>query len=446
VSDPATAQSRGPAPTQRLFLLAALGLIPAAASVAWSELAWAAAAWDLGVLLAAVIDFFQSPPAAAIVVERRVEAVISAGVRNRVEVKLSAAPGVRGRLRGELRDTPAPGPVAYGARAPFDFEGEATVVWQLVPRTRGDLAFGDLHVRLLGPLGLCARQVLVPAATHVKVYPDLSALHQDAIALARAADAPAQRLIRRAADGREFESLREYRPGDDVRTLDWKATARRGKAMVRQHQPERNQTVLLLIDCGRAMAGVVDGRRKLDHAVDAALKVARVSLDQGDLVGVMAVGQTVRAWLPPRRGSEQLRAITHALYKIEATLEETDWGQAFALAFSQKVRRSLVLLVTDLLDLDASRALVQRTRRLVPRHLPLVASLIDEDVAQAVAQVPASVGDAHRRQVAARLEDDVLRTVAQLRDAGARVVRTNAAGLGPGAVNAYLDVKARGLL
>lgn len=440
------ARSRGPALTPRFFALALWGLLPAALSVVWPTLAWAAAAWDLGLLFTAALDFFRAPGPRALSVQRKVEPVLSAGVKNRVEVLLAAAPGERRRLWGELRDTPGPGPRAAGARSRFEVEGHGAVVWQLTPLVRGDLAFGDLHLRLFGPWGLCARQVVVPAAQQVKVYPDLSALHRDAMALARSSDAPAQRLLRRSAEGREFESLREYRPGDDVRTLDWKATARRGRVMVRQHQPERNQTVLLFIDCGRAMAGMALGRRKLDHAIDAALKVARVSLDQGDLVGVMAVGQSVRAWLPPRRGSEQLKAITHALYRVEATLEETDWGAAFTVAFGQKVRRSLVLLVTDLLDLDASRALVQRTRRLVPRHLPLVASLIDEDVAAAVAQVPETLGDAHRRQVAARLEDDVLRTVAQLRDAGARVVRTHAAGLGPGAVNAYLDVKARGLL
>jgi uncharacterized protein (DUF58 family) len=442
----AAARSRGPALAPRFFWLVLLGLLPAGLSVRWPDLAWAALAWDVGVCFAAAIDFFRAPGADALQVRRVVEPVLSAGIANRVEVKLSAAPGIAGRFVGEVRDTPGPGPEVDGVRAPFDFEGEATHRWHLTPKLRGDLAFGDLHLRLLGPWGLCARQVVVPAEERVKVYPDLTALHRDAVALARASDAPANRLLRRAAEGREFESLREYRPGDDVRTLDWKATARRGKAMVRQHQPEKNQTVLLLIDCGRAMAGLVDGRRKLDHAVDAALKVARVSLDQGDLVGVMAVGATVRAWLPPRRGGEQLRAITHALYRVEATLEETNWGAAFTLAFAQKVRRSLVLLVTDLLDHEASRALVQRTRRLVPRHLPVVASLVDEDVAAAVAQIPQTLSEAHCRQVAARLEDDVLRTVAQLRDAGARVVRTHARNLGPGAVNAYLDVKARGLL
>lgn len=438
-------QSRGPAPTPRLFALLALGLVPAGASAFWPELAWAAVAWDLAILLAGAGDFFLAPQADAVRAARAVEPVLSAGVRNKVTLELFGARGA-GRLRGEVRDALDPGPQLDGERQRFDFEDSARLVWHLTPLTRGDLRFGNLHLRLLGPLGLCARQVAVPAEVQVKVYPDLTALSRDALWLARTSDAPSTRLVRRPAEGREFESLREYRPGDDVRTLDWKATARRAKPMVRQHQPEKNQTVLLLIDCGRAMAGVVRGRRKLDHAVDAALRVARVSLDQGDQVGVMAVGATVKAWLPPARGNEQLRAITHALYRVEATLEETDWGRAFTLAFSQKVRRALVLLVTDLLDHEASRALVLRTRRLVPRHLPLVASLVDEDLSRLVQAIPDGVAAAHRRQVAARLEDDVLRTVAQLRDAGARVVRTHAGALGPAAVNAYLDVKARGLL
>lgn len=216
--------------------------------------------------------------------------------------------------------------------------------------------------------------------------------------------------------------------------------------MVRVHQPERNQVVLLMLDCGRHMAGEVLGRRKLDHAVDAALRLAKVSLDQGDLVGVMGFSTEVRTWLPPRKGADQLRAIAQALYRLDATLEESDYGQALDLAFSKGVKRTLVVTLTDLLDPDAAQALLKRTRRLVPRHLPLIASMQDDAVHQAAISMPASVIDAHRRRVASQLEADAKTTVARLRDAGARVVRSSAKDFGPTAVNAYLDIKARGLL
>jgi len=160
----------------------------------------------------------------------------------------------------------------------------------------------------------------------------------------------------------------------------------------------------------------------------------------------MAFATGVRAWLPPRKGKEHLRAITHALYRVEATLEESDYGAALDLAFARGVRRSLVVLLTDLLDAEASEALVKRARRLAPRHLPLVASLLDEDVHAAATAEPKEAGDAWRRVVASRLEEEARHTVATLRDGGAQVLRAPASAFGAATVNAYLDIKARGLL
>jgi uncharacterized protein (DUF58 family) len=306
--------------------------------------------------------------------------------------------------------------------------------------------FGDIHLRLLGPLGLCARQIRVPAERVVKVYPDLSALTQEALALARASDAPAERVQRRQGEGREFESLREYRNGDDYRTIDWKASARRARTMVRVYQPERNQPVLLMLDCGRHMAGKVDGRRKLDHAVDAALRLAKVSLDAGDLVGVLAFASDVRAYLPPRKGRDHLRLLTEALYRAEAALEESDYGRAYDFAFARSSRRSLVVLFTDLVDPDASGTLVARTLMLRPRHLPLVASLQDEELQATATRVPHEPMETYTRQAAVRLEDEYRRTAVTLRDSGVLVVRAPARSFSAAAINTYLHVKSRGLL
>jgi uncharacterized protein (DUF58 family) len=278
------------------------------------------------------------------------------------------------------------------------------------------------------------------------VYPDLKSLSRDALRLAQAHAEASKRVIRRPAEGRELESLRDYRLGDDRRTIDWKATARRAKPIVRVYQPEKNQTVLLLVDCGRHMAGEVQGRPKLEHAVDAALRLAKVSLAQGDQVGVMTFGATVRTWLPARRGIDQLRAIASELYRAEATLEESDYGAALDRAFQRGTRRSLVVVLTDLMDLETSSALVKRTLQLVPRHLPLVASLLDEGLKARALEVPATVARAYERQVAARLEDDYRLTAARLRDAGARVVRAAPHEFGPAAVNEYLELKATGRL
>lgn len=435
-----------PVPTRRALLFAAAGLAPAVLSVLTPSFALVVLALDAAIVALAAIDFFLAPGPGALRVSRVVEEVLSSGVTNRVRLVLEQGPGARGALKGEVRDTVAPGPRIEDQRQRFSFTGTAVMEWKLTPLTRGDLDFGDAWVRADGPLGLCARQFRVPLAQRVKVFPDLTALTKDALKLAQAVNDSSRRVVRVRSEGREFESLREYRTGDDRRTIDWKATARRGRAMVRLHQPERNQQVLLLLDCGRHMAGEVDGRRKLDHAVDAALRVAKVSLDRGDLVGVLAFGTTVKSWLPPRKGAEQLQAIAQALYRVEATLEESDYGAALDLAFAKGVRRSLVLVMTDLLDADTAASLVKRTTRLVPRHLPLVASMLDEDLHRVATLSPATAAEAYERVVASRLEADTRATVARLRDAGAHVLRAPARDFGAASVNAYLDIKGRGLL
>ncbi|MHB8877631.1 MAG: DUF58 domain-containing protein [Myxococcaceae bacterium] len=437
---------RRPVPTPLFVALFAAGLLPAVLSVLHPSFATVAVAVDASLVGLCALDFLLAPWARQVRASRQVAEVFSSGEPNRVELLIDcdALP-----CRGEVRDEVAPGPKVEGHRQRFFLTAgapRALLHYRVTPKTRGDLAFGDLYLRLTGPLGLCAGQLKVAAARTVKVYPDLTALTREALELARAADAPSDRTVRRPAEGREFESLREYRQGDDRRTIDWKATARRAKTMVRVYQPERNQPVVLLLDCGRHMAGTVGGRRKLDHAIDAALRVAKVCLDKGDLVGVVAFSTRVLCHLPPRKGKEHLTTLTGALYRLEASLEESDYGRALDLAFARHHRRTLVAIFTDLLDPDTSAALVSRTLSLRPRHLPLVVCLLDEELEAAANAEPHEVQAAYVRQAAARVEDEHRLTLARLRDAGALVVRSPASRLSAATVNEYLRVKARGLL
>jgi uncharacterized protein (DUF58 family) len=433
-------------PTARAFWLVTAALLPAVFAALAPSLGLVAFAVDLAVLALVMVDFGRAPRASALLLTRVIDPIVSSGVTVPVELGLELAPGQRGEVRGEVRDLVPAGVTALGARQRFTLVDRTTVAWSFVAQRRGDLVFSEVWLRLEGPWGLCARQERVPLPAAVQVFPDLRSLSRDAVALARVDDAAARRVPPMRAEGREFESLREYRPGDDRRTIDWKATARRGRAMTRVHQPERNQQVLLLIDCGRHMAGLVGERRKIDHAVDAALRLAKVSLDQGDQVGVVAFGATVLAALPARRGAEQLNAIARALYKVDASLDESDYGKAVDFAFARSRKRSLVVVLTDLLDADSSAALGRRLRGLVPRHLPLIVSLKDEGVDQLAHALPVTDDDARARLMAGRLDRELVATVARLREAGARVVRETPARFGAASVSAYLDIKGRGLL
>lgn len=443
-----------PVPTGLAVALLAVALVPAALSVASPTFGWFALAVDMAVLALCAVDFLRAPREGDVTVTRVVEPILSSGTRNPVHLALERHDTGTSPLRVEVRDEPPLVVASHHHRqsvvlpprgAPS--EPAPRMTYFVTPPSRGDARFGDVHLRLPGPLGLCARQVRVKAEQAVKIYPDLTALSREALSLARTSDAPSERTLRRrAAEGREFESLREYRPGDDYRHIDWKASARHANTLVRTWQPERHQPMLLLLDCGRHMAGKVRGRRKLDHAVDAALRLARVGLDAGDVVGVMSFASDVLTYLPPRKGHEHLRLITESLYRAEAALEESDYGRAYDFAFARQTRRTLVVLFTDLVDPDASAGLLTRTLALRPRHLPVVASLLDEDVRDAATRVPDAAQDAYARQAATRLEAEFRRTATTLRDAGALVVRAPAQGFGAAALNVYLDVKSRGLL
>ncbi|HEY3447126.1 MAG TPA: DUF58 domain-containing protein [Myxococcales bacterium] len=434
-------------PTPRLAILLSLGLLPAALGIAFPQALWGAAAFDALLLVLAFIDLARCPKRRDVAISRAVEDVVSAGAANLARLTLDNLGPTP--LSGELADAPPPGCTSSGHRRPFAAppHGQAVHGYTFNPASRGDHRFGDLHVRLVGPWGLAARQYRFGASRVVKAYPDVQALSRDALAMVRPElETGLARLRRSLGEGRDFESLRAYIPGDDVRIIDWKATAKRGSPIARQYEPERNQTVMLLVDCGRHMVSRQAERTKLDYAVDAALRLARVSLDRGDLVGLCAFGARVHAFLPPRRGRAHLRALVDALYPLQPELVESDYGAAFDLVTARQKRRSLMVTFTDLLDEDSSRVVLERTLHLRPRHLPLVVAAADSAVLQPARAIPATPEQAYQRAAAQTIVRERDRAVAKLRDAGALVVSAAVTELSAAAINEYLEIKERGLL
>lgn len=235
----------------------------------------------------------------------------------------------------------------------FVLEHGADLPYRIFPITRGDLTFSSAVMRAEGPWGLCERQIRFDVPSACQIFQ--ISLPSPQCTLSRQAQSR-----QRSASGEDQSRGPRIRGGVNTGTVtidtpyDWKATARRNRPLVRVHQPERNQTVLLLLDCGRHMAGELGARRKLDYAVDAVLRLAKV-LNHGDLVGVMAFGSTVMDRLPRRKG-RRIGRCADALYRVEATLEESDYGVAIDQALLHHCR-SLVVLLTDLLDAESSKAL-----------------------------------------------------------------------------------------
>jgi uncharacterized protein (DUF58 family) len=433
-----------PVPTPRAVVLLALGVLLPLALGGGAAAALALAALDLGLLALLVLDVRLAPGPEAFRGARQARRPLSAFAENRVELTLVSL-GRRPALV-DLADAPPAEADADGHRARLRLVpgAAATLAYRLTPRRRGRLAFGDLHLRVLGPLGLAWRPVRLPLAEEASAYPGLAP--PTAAAGARAAEAGRARRLG-GREGRECASLRHYATGDDVRAIDWKATARRGAPVVREWQPERNQTLWILLDCGRHLsARLADGRTKLDRAIDAALALARAAAERGDRTGAILFGAEVERVVPAVGGRGGLGPLAEALHLAEARPVESDYRAAFDALEARQRRRALVLVFTDLADPDTSALLLARAALLRRRHLVLVAAVSDSEVADAARARPRDEEEAFMRAAAERIGDERDAAAARLAAAGVAVTSVPASGLAAAVVGRYLEVKARGAL
>lgn len=315
------------------------------------------------------------------------------------------------------------------------------------PRGRGRFSFGDLNVRVRGPLGLTWHERTIPAATQVSVFPDMRGASR--LLLSDAALDFVNlglRQLRRDGRGTEFARLRDYAQGDSVRDVDWKASARRGKPVTRVMESERSQTVLIGVDAGRSMAAQVDGLSKLDHAVNAALFLAFVALRNGDRVGLVVFADGVKAYLAPAAGRTQYRKIVDTLYASRPHLTWVDYLSLFRELSARLVRRSLLCIFTDFLDEDQAATMVGPMRRLARRHVTVCLSIKDAALHRLLRTPPADTELAYQHAVASELlleREEAKRKVGQ---DGVTVIDADADALSLSAVNKYLEIKARGAL
>jgi uncharacterized protein (DUF58 family) len=431
-----------PFPTPRAALLLFLGAVPTLVAAGSRGAATAVVALDLAILGLLLVDGLLTPGPGSLSASRGLSEPLSAFAPNRVVLTLTSR--TRRRLRLDVADAPPPVLEATAHRRRVEVQpGESVALeYAATPRRRGAAAFGDLHVRARGPLGLAFRQWRVPLAHTAPVYPDLRSLA--AAAGAERAEAGRAR-VRRAHEGREFASLRPYLAGDDVRSVDWKATARRGAPVVREWEPERDQAVWVLLDCGRLLsARLGDGRTKLDHAVDAALALARAATGRGDRAGAVLFGAEVTRVVLPSRGRAGLATLAEALHSAEPLLEASDFTAAFQAVEARQPRRGLVVVLTDLDDPDSSAPLRAGAAQLARRHLVRVMAVSDSEVAEVARERPAGAEAAFARAAAEQILADQELAAAELAAAGVRVERVPARELAGAAVRRYLDVKRRG--
>lgn len=290
-------------------------------------------------------------------------------------------------------------------------------------------------------------QVSLGQGQSVKVYPNMQrALEMELKALGARSFLAIQRKAIRRGEGREFESMRDYVRGDELRHISWTATARRSKLTTRQYQIERDQTVIIALDAGRLMTGRIAEETKFDTALHASLALMSASARAGDNCGLVVFGRRILKYLPPKRGLEHIDAVLEALHDIEPEMIEPSYARAFQYIASNTKKRAFVVILTDLVDKDSSKELINSLRLLRPRHLPLVATIGDRDLNAAVSRLPENIKDVFTQSAAEEIihqRESALRLVESL---GGMALDVTAQTLTPKLLEAYLKVKERGLL
>jgi uncharacterized protein (DUF58 family) len=311
-------------------------------------------------------------------------------------------------------------------------------------RRRGRHVLPAVATRVTGPLGLAAWYRQAGEAADVLVYPDLPAARRLALAVRQGRFRDPGRLTRGPLGlGTDFESIREYLPDDDVRQVNWRATARLGRPMSNQYRVEQDRDVVCVLDTGRLMAAPVGNLTRLDATVDAAAAVAMVADEVGDRCGVVAFDGEVRRHLPPRRSGGD--AVVRAVFDVEPRSVESDYELAFRTVGRGK--RAFVLVLTDLLEEAAAEPLAEAMPVLARRHAVVVASVADPDLEHAVRTPPVHTADVYTAAVALDVLAARARVAAQLRRSGAQdVIEAPPDRLAGACVGAYLRAKARARL
>jgi uncharacterized protein (DUF58 family) len=412
-------------------------------------------------LVAAVADWFLARDGKRVDLERILATdKLSLGAWNQVKIEIRNRSGRAQRLL--IRDVPPP-QFALDLAAPLLqaelTSGESrTLTYHVRPPRRGDAHFGDLYIRVIGPLGLVRRAFRRRnSARAVRVYPNLRELRRYDLMVRRGLETqPVGRAVRVPGASTEFERLREYLPDDEFRRINWKATARRGQPIVNEFEAERSQNLVVLLDAGRSMAALAEresssdeedvdaGLTKLDHALNASLLLAYVASLRGDRVALLAYADDVRAFVPPQRGRRALLATVQTLYNLRPEPVEPDHGRAFDFLGKRNLRRSLVVLFTDLSDRESSSALASHVLRAARHHLVVCVTLGDPNVRRPASLTPYDSRTLYERMVAQQLLDDRAAVLAQFAAHGVLTIDTDADKLHPRLIGTYLELKERG--
>lgn len=437
--------------TPRSLGLLAVGFLLLIPGFYVNRLSYAMFAWDAIVLFAALLDGLRLPKPAQITAERSWSNAPCLDSKTEIEIALENQSRVLldCRLTDDLPASLAAEPTTSRLQA-FP-RVPAKLRYRVQPQERGDCETGALYLRYRSPLGLAEKWAKASLTQTVRIYPALRTSEEQQIFLARSRQIELQlRQARQRGLGRDFESLREYREGDDLRDICWTATARRGSLITRQYQTERSQPVWIVIDCGRLMRGSVhendSAHTKLDYACATAVALAQLALYSGDRVGLLAYGQSIQQRLLPGRGAAHLRQLIELLAQLRAEPSEADHLRATAVLNRFQPRRSLILWLTDLAETAMRPEVIDGAMQLLHRHVLLFVAMAQPEVERIAHSRPANIEGMFRAAAAQELATRREILLAQLAEQGALTLDLAPEALTSAVLNQYLKVKERAMV
>ncbi|MER6853545.1 DUF58 domain-containing protein [Streptomyces flaveolus] len=433
--------------TGRAALLAALGSVPIGI---WDPSWTGIVAVNAPLALACACDFALAAPVRGLRLSRSGDTSTRLG--ESADVTLTVANPSNRPLRAHLRDAWPPSSWQPGTESAASRHrltvppGERRrVTTRLRPTRRGDRQTDRVTIRSYGPLGLFSRQGAHRVPWTVRVLPPFASRKHLPSKLSRLRELDGRTSVLTRGEGTEFDSLREYVPGDDTRSIDWRATARQSTVAVRTWRPERDRHILLVLDTGRTSAGRVGDAPRLDASMDAALLLAALASRAGDRVDLLAYDRRVRALVQGRTAGDVLPSLVNAMATLEPELLETDARGLTASALRSAPRRSLIVLFTTLDTAPIEEGLLPVLPQLTQRHTVLVASVADPHISR-MAKARGNTEAVYEAAAAAQAQAERRRTADQLRRHGVTVVDATPDELAPALADAYLELKAAGRL
>ena len=403
--------------------------------------------WDVLVVAAWLYDLMQMPRPGQLFVSRIWHAPVSLDCDGKVTLRIlnRGRVGIRAHVTDDLPVLLRRTLAEVDIKALAGKEGEVT--YTIHPRERGDASMAEVFIRYQTVLHLAERWAKVKLSQTVRVYPNLEEAKKHTIFLLRSRQVEQERrLQRRRGLGREFESLREWRDGDELRDICWTATARRAKLITKLHQVERSQSVWIVVDAGRLLRARVGRLSKLDYAVNAALTLAHVATFSGDKVGLLAYGRKPQHYLNAARGAAHLREFMERLALVQGEAFEADHFRAAQMLLRDQKRRSLIVWLTDLAETAMTPEVVDSASQMMPRHVVLFAALAHPELAELAETAPQTVTELYRHVAAQEVVQRRDLLLARLRSRGALAMEFVPGKLSTSLVNHYLDIKERSLI